>query len=43
MSVIVEQQNDTIVAIDGQAAGVEKDTEVGCVSSASSVKLADIL
>jgi len=29
MSVIVEQQNDTIVAIDGQAAGVEKDTEVG--------------
>lgn len=31
MSVLVEQQDETINVIETQAAGVEKDTEVGYV------------
>ena len=31
MSVLVEQQDETINAIETQAAGVEKDTEIGFV------------
>lgn len=32
MSVLVEQQDETINVIETQAAGVEKDTEVGYVA-----------
>lgn len=31
MSVLVEQQDETITAIEAQAETVQKDTEAGCV------------
>ncbi|KAF8894564.1 t-SNARE [Infundibulicybe gibba] len=40
MSVLVEQQDDTINVIETQAAGVEKDTEVGLSYTAKAVESA---
>jgi len=41
MSVLVEQQDETINVIETQAAGVEKDTEVGLVHQHSVATLSD--
>ena len=41
MSVLVEQQDETINVIETQAAGVEKDTEVGLVHRHSVATLSD--
>jgi syntaxin 1B/2/3 len=33
MSILVEQQDETLTAIEANATNVEKDTEAGCVYS----------